>query len=212
MWFWARRLDAITKEHQHFHHRFFGWLWMHQIQLDYLVLYLISSFVWYRVHCTMYMCIYRSNGIEKLFSFIRMIQLIWRENLFHAFSVGSVFSLFLSFLFVEMHYQDEKESFVWILLEISIRISPEYKHAPNRKDSSSFLFGFACFFSLCVPLRKNLWQIFTLFEKFPSISAIDHKMQRAQFVELLVQQSNTEQGYSIWKSYFHPLFSANYSF
>lgn len=134
---------------------------MHQIQLDYLVLYLISSFVWY----TQYMCIYRSNGIEKLFSFFRMIQLIWRERIYFIHSVGSVFfPLFLSFLFVEMHYQDEKESSVWIRLEISIRISPEYKHAPNRKESSSFLFGFAFYF-FCVPLRKNLWQIFTLFEK-----------------------------------------------
>lgn len=87
-----------------------------------------------------------------------------RENLFHAFGWFSFLPLFLSFLFVEMHYQDEKESSVWIWLEISIRISPEYKHAPNRKESSSFLFGFAFYF-FCVPLRKNLWQIFTLFEK-----------------------------------------------
>lgn len=112
-------------------------------------------------------------------------------------------------VYLLMHYEDEKKSYIWMSLKISICILLELKHDLNLSGNTMFGTVFCLVphhFFLLVPSRKFLFDNFYFVQKVPA-SAIDHKMQRAQFVELLVLQSKPEQGFSIWKSYFHhPLF------
>lgn len=79
--------------------------------------------------------------------------------------------------------------------------------ACSKSKREFFVFvWFRILFFLCSVKEEPLTNFYFVRKSSPVSAQSITKCNGAQFAELLVQQSNSEQGYSIWKTHFHPIF------